>query len=72
MVAPRFPAPDQLRIAREDHPAGSGRPSDKIFIRYLREIFDVASQEAQPCGQLSEHDVGDESGLRIHTATSLE
>jgi hypothetical protein len=46
MVSLRFPAPDQFRIAREDHPAGSERLSDEILIRYLREIFDVASQEA--------------------------
>jgi hypothetical protein len=71
MVVPRFATPDQFRIARQDYPTGPGCLIDQVFIRYLREILDVASQEAQPRGQLSEHDVCDESGLRRHTFTSL-
>ena len=56
-------APDQLQVPGEDHATASGRHLDEILVRYRREVCYVASQEAQPCGQFSQHDIGDESGL---------
>jgi hypothetical protein len=69
--ATRFSAPDQLQVPGEDNAAASGRHLDEILVRYRREVFYVASQEAQPCGQFSQHDIGDESGLHENQATIL-
>ena len=63
VIVSRFSAPDQLTVPGEDNAAASGRHLDEILVRYRREVFYVASQEAQPCGQFSQHDIGDESGL---------
>jgi len=65
-------APDQLQVPGEDHATASGRHLDEILVRYRREVCYVASQEAQPCGQFSQHDIGDESGLHENPATLLE
>jgi putative FmdB family regulatory protein len=71
VVVTRFSAPNQLQVAGEDHAAASGRHLDEILVRYRREVFYVASQEAQPCAQFSQHDIGDESGLHENPATLL-
>jgi len=72
VIVSRFSAPDQLQVPGEDHAAASGRHLDEILVRYRREVCDVASQEAQKCGQFSQHDIGDESGLHENPATLLE
>jgi len=71
VVVTRFPAPDQLQVPGEDHAATPGRHLNEILVRYRREVFYVASKEAQPCGQFSQHDIGDERGLHENSAILL-
>ena len=69
VVVTRFSAPDQLQVPGEDHATASGRHLDEILVRYRRKVFHIASQEAQPCGQFSQHDIGYESGLHENPAS---